>query len=207
MSFLELHRLRIGAAAILALLLTVGLPAPKAVPQRASLAGQLLIASPGMGDPRFHRTVIALVWHDRTGAMGVVINRPLQERPLADILAALGEDAHGVTGNLRIFAGGPVQPELGFVLHSADYLRADTVRIDGHLALTASREILRDVAGKQGPRQSLVAFGYAGWGPGQLEGELEQRVWFTAPADMKLVFEEDRERLWESAVARRTQDL
>jgi putative transcriptional regulator len=81
------------------------------------------------------------------------------------------------------------------------------MRIDGHLALTASREILRDIAGQQGPRQSLVAFGYAGWGPGQLEGELEQRVWFTAPADVKLVFEENRERLWESAVARRTQDL
>jgi putative transcriptional regulator len=207
MSFKELHRPGIVAVALLALLLTVGLPVPTAAPQRGSLAGQLLIASPSMGDPRFYQTVVVLVRHDQTGAMGIVINRPLRERPLADILAALGEDAHGAEGSLRIFAGGPVQPELGFVLHSADYFRTGTMRIDGHLALTASREILRDIAGQQGPRQSLVAFGYAGWGPGQLEGELEQRVWFTAPADVKLVFEENRERLWESAVARRTQDL
>jgi putative transcriptional regulator len=108
---------------------------------------------------------------------------------------------------VRIFAGGPVQPELGFVLHSAEYRRADTMEIDGHVAMTSSREILRDIAANRGPKQSLVAFGYAGWAPGQLEGELMQGVWFTAPADAKLLFEEERERVWENAVTRRTQDL
>jgi putative transcriptional regulator len=195
------------AAAILALLLAAALPAPTALPQRASLAGQLLVATPSMGDPRFYQTVIMLVRHDRTGAMGIVVNRPLQERPLAALLEALGEKADGAAGNVRIFAGGPVQPELGFVLHSAEYRRADTMEIDGHVAMTSSREILRDIAANRGPKQSLVAFGYAGWAPGQLEGELVQGVWFTAPADAKLIFEEERERVWENAVTRRTQDL
>jgi len=195
------------AAAVLALLSTAALPAPTALPQRASLAGQLLVAAPSMGDPRFYQTVIMLVRHDRTGAMGIVVNRPLQERPLAALLEALGERADGATGNVRIFAGGPVQPELGFVLHSAEYRRADTMEIDGHVAMTSSREILRDIAANRGPKQSLVAFGYAGWAPGQLEGELMQGVWFTAPADAKLLFEEERERVWENAVTRRTQDL
>jgi putative transcriptional regulator len=148
-----------------------------------------------------------LVRHDRTGAMGIVVNRPLQERPLAALLEALGEKADGAAGSVRIFAGGPVQPELGFVLHSAEYHRADTVEIDGHLAMTSSRKILRDIAHNRGPKQSSVAFGYEGWAPGQLEGELVQRVWFTTPADAKLLFEEDRERVWENAVTRRTQDL
>jgi putative transcriptional regulator len=198
---------RVVAAAIVALLLTAALPAPTALPQRASLAGQLLVAAPSMGDPRFYQTVIMLVRHDRTGAMGIVVNRPLQERPLAALLEALGEKADGAAGNVRIFAGGPVQPELGFVLHSAEYRRADTMEIDGHVAMTSSREILRDIATNRGPKQSLVAFGYAGWAPGQLEGELVQGVWFTAPADAKLIFEEERERVWENAVTRRTQDL
>jgi putative transcriptional regulator len=207
MSLNDFDRPGAVAAAILALLLTAALPAPTALPQRASLAGQLLVAAPSMGDPRFYQTVIMLVRHDRTGAMGIVVNRPLQERPLAALLEALGEKADGATGNVRIFAGGPVQPELGLVLHSAEYRRADTMEIDGHVAMTSSREILRDIAANRGPKQSLVAFGYAGWAPGQLEGELVQGVWFTAPADAKLLFEEERERVWENAVMRRTQDL
>jgi putative transcriptional regulator len=207
MSLNGFDRPGVVAAAILALLLTAALPAPTALPQRASLAGQLLVAAPSMGDPRFYQTVIMLVRHDRTGAMGIVVNRPLQERPLAALLEALGERADAAAGNVRIFAGGPVQPELGFVLHSAEYLRADTLEIDGHVAMTSSREILRDIAANRGPKQSLVAFGYAGWAPGQLEGELMQGVWFTAPADAKLIFEEERERVWENAVTRRTQDL
>jgi putative transcriptional regulator len=207
MSLNGFDRPGVVTAAILALLLTAALPAPTALPQRASLAGQLLVAAPSMGDPRFYQTVIMLVRHDRSGAMGIVVNRPLQERPLAALLEALGEKADGAAGNVRIFAGGPVQPELGFVLHSAEYRRADTMEIDGHLAMTSSREILRDIADNRGPKQSLVAFGYAGWAPGQLEGELVQGVWFTAPADAKLIFEEERGRVWENAVTRRTQDL
>jgi putative transcriptional regulator len=195
------------AAAMLATFLGAAVPSLPAASQRTSLAGQLLIAAPNMGDRRFYQTVVLLVLHDRNGAMGIVVNRPLEERPLASLLEALGETATGVAGSVRIFAGGPVQPELGFVIHSADYHRPETVAIEGHLAMTSSREILRDIANGRGPKQSLVAFGYAGWGPGQLEGELAQRFWFTTPADANLVFEEARDRLWESAMTRRTQDL
>jgi putative transcriptional regulator len=200
-------RLSFIAAAILATFLGAALPSLPAASQRTSLAGQLLIAAPNMGDPRFYQTVVLLVLHDRNGAMGIVVNRPLEERPLASLLEALGETATGVAGSVRIFAGGPVQPELGFVIHSADYHRPETVAIEGHLAMTSSREILRDIANGRGPKQSLMAFGYAGWGPGQLEGELAQRFWFTTPADANLVFEEARDRLWENAMTRRTQDL
>lgn len=207
MSLKVIDRLPIVAAPILALLLGAALPAPSVAPQPSSLVGQLLIAAPTMGDPRFYQTVIVLVRHDRSGAMGIVVNRPLQERPLASILEALGEKSTGVAGSVRIFLGGPVQPELGFVIHSAEYHRAETIDIDGRLAMTSSREILRDIANNQGPKQSLIAFGYAGWGPGQLEGEMAQRVWFTTPADAKLVFEEDRDKVWDDAMTRRTQDL
>jgi putative transcriptional regulator len=160
-----------------------------------------------MGDPRFVQTVILMVRHDRNGALGIVINRPLGDRPLAKLLEALGDKEAGVTGTVRIFAGGPVQPDIGFVLHSADYHRADTVDIDGHVAMTSSREILRDIGNQRGPNKSLIAFGYAGWAPGQLEGELAHGFWFTTPQDAKLVFDDDRDAVWDNAIKRRTQDL
>ncbi|HEY3641206.1 MAG TPA: YqgE/AlgH family protein, partial [Xanthobacteraceae bacterium] len=102
---------------------------------------------------------------------------------------------------------GPVQPEIGFVIHSTDYHRPETTEIDGRVAMTSSREILRDIASQHGPQMVLVAFGYAGWSPGQLENELAQRAWFTAAADSKLIFEDDRDKLWDDAMAHRTQDL
>jgi putative transcriptional regulator len=202
-------RLSLIAAATLlpATLLDAALEAPKQVPQRVSLAGQLLIASPSMGDPRFYHTVILMVRHDKNGALGIVINRPQQERPLASLLDALGEKDAGAEGSVRIFAGGPVQPDVGFVVHSADYHRAGTIDIDGHVAMTSSREILRDIGRQQGPKKSLVAFGYAGWGPGQLEGEMALRAWFTAADDPGLVFDMDRDKVWDEAMKRRTQDL
>jgi putative transcriptional regulator len=204
-----LKRLDLLAAAILLpmMLLHAALPAPAQAPQRASLAGQLLIAAPAMADPRFYQAVILIVRHDQKGALGIVINRPIEDRSLASLLEALGEKHTGVPGSVRIFAGGPVQPEIGFVLHSADYHRPDTMDIDGRVAMTSNREILRDIGNKQGPAKSLVAFGYAGWGPGQLEGELAQRFWFTTPEDGKLVFDQDRDRVWDDAMQRRTQDL
>jgi putative transcriptional regulator len=206
---LWLKRLYLLVAALLlpATLLHAALPAPAQGPQRAFLAGQLLIAAPAMADPRFYQAVILIVRHDQKGALGIVINRPIEDRSLASLLEALGEKDTGVMGSVRIFAGGPVQPEIGFVIHSADYHRPDTMDIDGRLAMTSSREILRDIGNKQGPAKSLVAFGYAGWASGQLEGELAQRFWFTTPEDSKLVFDRDRDRVWDDAMQRRTQDL
>ncbi len=190
-----------------ATLLHAALQDPGDKPATGSLVGQILIASPDMGDQRFYHTVVLMVRHNASGAFGIVINRPLGERPLASLLEALGEKDDSITGNLAIFLGGPVQTELGFVIHSAEYHRAETVDIDGHVAMTSSREILHDIVTKHGPEKSLVAFGYAGWAPNQLEGELAQRAWFTASQDAKLVFDEPRDNVWYAAMARRTQDL
>jgi putative transcriptional regulator len=172
-----------------------------------SLTGQLLVASETMSDPRFARTVILMVKHDKDGAFGIVINRPVAERSLAELLEMLGDSGATADGKVRIFSGGPVQPELGFVIHSTDYQGANTIEIDGRVAMTSNRDIMRDIAAGKGPRQSLIAFGYAGWRAGQLEGEIALRAWATAPGGPAMVFDEDRAKLWENALARRTQDL
>jgi putative transcriptional regulator len=192
------------AAAILAAMLL----APAAdVHDIASLTGQLLIASPNIGDPRFANTVILMVKHDKEGALGIVINRPVGEKSIASLLEAPGEDVSDIEGTLRVFAGGPVQPELGFVVHSAEYRRDDTIDVDGRVAMTASRQILRDIGHHRGPEKTLFALGYAGWGPGQLEAELARHDWFTAPEEPKLIFDDDRANLWDDAMARRTREL
>jgi putative transcriptional regulator len=172
-----------------------------------SLAGQLLVATPEMSDPRFRHTVILMVQHNQDGALGVVINRPVEELPLAKLLNSLGLDSKGSQGNVRLFAGGPVQPEIGLIVHSTDYHRAGTIDIDGRVAMTTNPEVLRDIGHHQGPKQSLVAFGYAGWGPGQLENELALGGWFTEPEDPKLVFDVDRDKVWDEAMKHRTISL
>ena len=209
MGFIGFARLSVVAAAVLlsASLLNAALSPLEQAPKLQSLAGQLLVATPQMGDPRFYQTVILVVRHDRNGALGIIINRPVQERSLASLLQALGEKDAGVAGSVRIFAGGPVQPEIGFVLHSPDYHRPETVDIDGRVAMTSSLQVLRDIANGRGPSKSIVAFGYAGWTADQLEGELRQRAWFTAENDQKLIFDEDRDKVWEEAMKHRTQDL
>ncbi len=181
-------------------------PAAQSVPT-ASLAGQLLVASPSIGDPRFHQSVILMVRHDKDGAFGIMINRPIGEQPLSGLLERFGEKETIAAGDMRIYFGGPVQPELGFVLHSSDYRRNETTAINSQLAMTSTREILRDIGNSQGPKQVLIAFGYAGWGPGQLEGELKRRSWSVASADAKLIFEADREKVWGLAYSQRQQEL
>jgi putative transcriptional regulator len=192
------------AAAILAALLLVPVADPT---DTASLTGQLLIAAPTIGDPRFAHTVILMVKHDKEGALGIVINRPVGEESIASLLEGTGEDVSGIEGNLRVFAGGPVQPDLGFVVHSAEYRRGETIDVDGRVAMTANRQILRDIGHHRGPQKTLFALGYAGWGPGQLEGEMARHDWFTTPEEPKLIFDDDREHLWDDAMARRTREL
>jgi putative transcriptional regulator len=207
LTWFERPLLALAAILLPATLLHAALPNPLDTPGQASLAGQILIAAPGLQDPRFDHTVILMVRHGAGGALGIVLNRPLGERPLARLLEDIGENSSGVTGSLRIYYGGPVQPEIRLVIHSTDYHRPETVEIDGHVAMTSSREILRDIASRHGPQMTLVAFGYAGWAANQLEGELAQRAWFTAAAGSKLIFEEARDKLWDDAMAHRTQDL
>ncbi len=195
----------LSLAVVLAAALLVGAAQPKAAekPGRAALTGQLLVATSEIGDQRFYHAVILLVQHDARGALGIIINRPIDERPWAGIMKALGEKGAAIPGKLRIFAGGPVQPRLGFVVHSAEYRRTGTIAIDEHVAVTASRAVLVDMAHGKGPRKALVAFGYAGWAPGQLEREIALHAWFTEPEEPKLVFDLDRDKVWNEATARR----
>jgi putative transcriptional regulator len=197
------------AAMVLALASSIAAAFPAAAysTPTASLAGQLLVASPSIGDPRFHHSVILMVRHDQDGAFGIIINRPIGEEPLARLLERFGENETTATGEMPIFFGGPVQRELGFVLHSSDYRRGETIDIDARVAMTSTREILRDIGSSQGPKQVLIAFGYAGWGPGQLEGELQRRSWSVAPAEAKLIFDVERDKVWELAYSQRQQDL
>jgi putative transcriptional regulator len=212
MRFLGAHRALLALAVLVlpALLLGAVAPSetePKAPPAHASLAGQLLIASPDMRDPRFDHAVILVVRHDGDGALGVVINLPAGERPLSALLAAIGEKGDGAAGNITVFVGGPVEPDLALVLHSADYRGPGTLDIDGRVAMTVSPQILHDMAAKTGPQKSLFAFGYAGWAAGQLEAEMTHNVWFAAPEDPQLVFDDPRDKVWDLAMARRTRDL
>src|SRR5437660_2216869 len=137
-------------AAIIAALTLLGAAAPDP-PDTGSLAGQLLIAAPTIGDPRFAHTVILMVRHDREGAFGIVINRPVGESPIASLLEGAGEDVSGISGNVRIFAGGPVQQELGFVVHRVEYRLDETLEVDGRVAMTANRQVLRDIGHNRGP--------------------------------------------------------
>ena len=185
--------------------LKAALPGSDETPVRPSLVGQLLVASPEMGDPRFEHAVILIIQDGPAGAMGIVINKLIGEQPLANIFDALGQEHAEVTGDVRVFSGGPVQPEAGFVIHSPDYHRAETVAVTDRISVTSNIEILKDIASKKGPGKLLVAFGYAGWGPDQLDHEMEERAWATAEADPALVFDEDRDNVWDHAWKRRTE--
>ena len=209
MSAIGLHRLGLIVAAFVlqTALLRAALPGPDEAQTPPSLIGQLLVAAPGMGDPRFERTVILIVGDGPDGALGIVINKPIGEQPLSSVFKVLGQKDSDVTVSLRIFSGGPVQPEVGFVIHSPDYSRPETVAITDRLSMTSSMTILRDIGDKRGPTKVLVAFGYAGWGPDQLEHEIEERAWGIAEADPTLVFDEDRDKVWEDAWTHRTEHL
>jgi putative transcriptional regulator len=183
-----------------ATLLHAALPTETNIPDRVFLAGQLLIAAPQLRQPAFDHAVILLAQHSREGALGIVINRPVDERPIARLLSALGADATGITDSVRVFVGGPVDSAVGFVLHSADYHRSDTLDIDGRVALTGAAGVLRDIGLGKGPQKALVAFGYAGWAPSQLENELAHGVWVTVPEDVNLVFDDDRAKVWADAL-------
>jgi len=192
------------AVALPASLIHAALPAETPdVSGPSSLAGQLLIAAPELREPIFDHAVILLAKHSREGALGIIINRQAATAPIAGLLKAFGEDASGVTDSVRVFIGGPVDPAIGFVLHSADYQRPHTLDIDGQVALTAAAEALRDIGLGKGPQKSLLAFGYAGWAPSQLDDELAHGVWLTVSEDLQLVFDDDRANVWADALERR----
>lgn len=179
------------------------------------LEGQVLIAMPDMADERFTRTVIYVCAHSTAGAMGIILNRRASHisfSQLLEQLELLPEDGSigrtAVIDDLAIHVGGPVETGRGFVLHSADYSAADsTLLIDDEVCLTATIDILRAIATGDGPNLALLALGYAGWGPGQLEGEMQCGGWLTCPADMDLIFSSDVDMKYERALSKLGIDL
>ena len=165
-----------------------------------SVAGLFLVAAPGMADPRFAETVIYMVEHNREGGFGLIVNRLAMAQDFAAFLAEVGVETDSPPeGHALLHYGGPVDPQSGFVLHTADYADAATIPIDGRYAMTQGRTILRAIAEGHGPRSYLIAFGYAGWAPGQLEGEMAAEDWVTSSAEEAILFDRDYASKWRRA--------
>lgn len=169
--------------------------------------GQLLVAMPTMPDPRFERSVIYICAHSEEGAMGIVVNKPLESLSFSELLEQLEIETAQVDERIRVHFGGPVEAARGFVLHSADYVHDATMIVDDEFALTATVDVLKALAEGDGPRDSLLALGYAGWAPGQLDDEIQKNGWLTVPADEEIVFRLQNDMKWQSAVARLGVDI
>jgi putative transcriptional regulator len=167
------------------------------------LTGKLLIAMPDMGDPRFHGSVVYLCAHSADGAMGLIVNKPMPDVSFGEMLDQLEIDRGPDTPDIAICYGGPVEMRRGFVLHSAEYRgnQQEGVRVDDRFAMTATLDVLEDLARGIGPAEALLTLGYAGWGPGQLEDEIQQNGWLTTDAAPALVFAQRMEGKWEAALA------
>lgn len=190
--------------------IAAAMPQPRIVLAQTAGAvapGQLLVASPSMSDPNFAHSVILIIQHDTQGALGVIINRPVGAESIADLLKSIGQNSSGAEGSITLFIGGPLQPEIGFIIHSDEYRVPGTIMLGNGIAVTSSLQVLRDIGAGKGPRKRLLIFAYAGWSAQQLESELMLRAWVTAVATPDLVFDVDRKKLWSVAVGRRAIEL
>lgn len=165
------------------------------------LVGQLLLAMPGMGDPRFDRAAIAMCVHDDAGALGLVVNHVYDGLTVRQVMEQLDVDPLDLDEDLPVYSGGPVEPGRGFVLHSLDYGGQATLQVSNIWGLTATLDILKDIAAGKGPSKWLLALGYTGWGEGQLDEELTRHGWLNAPAPPELVFDTPFEERWPQAFA------
>ena len=173
-----------------------------------SLTGQLLIAMPQMLDPRFARSVVYVCAHsENEGAMGLVVNKLFEALTMDELFTHLKLDPGPLGRSRPVCFGGPVEPGRGFVLHTADYREEATLVVTDGLAVTATLDILRAIGRGDGPRHSLLALGYAGWAPGQLDAEMQANGWLSAPADAELVFDPDFEGKWQRALGKLGIDL
>ena len=173
-----------------------------------SLTGQLLVAMPQMTDPRFTRAVVYVCAHsEEEGAMGLVVNKLLASLTMDELLTHLKLEANESGLDRPVHFGGPVEPGRGFVLHTADYREEATLLVGDGFAVTATLDILRAIGKGEGPRRSLLALGYAGWAPGQLDAEMQANGWLSVPADSDLVFDDDFEAKWQRALAKLGVDL
>lgn len=197
-----------AAALLLVFVVAAGLgPAAPSVEPPASAAGstqgQLLVAAESLHDPRFAQTVVYMLRHDASGAIGLVVNRPLGTMPLGRVLESLGRDAEGASGDIRVHYGGPVEAGRAVVLHTAEWMTEQSRVVHDGIAVTADPKVFDALAHGGGPRRVLLAAGYAGWAPGQLESEIDGGFWFVVDADEALIFEGDADRTWERATQRR----
>jgi putative transcriptional regulator len=167
-----------------------------------SLAGQVLIAMPGLPDPEFEHAVIYLCAHTGEGAMGIIVNRPLAAPKFADLLVQLEVDPRPPARAIALCKGGPVDHSRGFVLHTSDWTGDGSLKVDGKVALTASLDILKALARGGGPKEGILALGYANWGPGQLDDEIRQNAWLNAHPDLDILFDADHESKWSRALAK-----
>jgi len=175
--------------------------------QDRSIAGRFLVASESMGDPRFRQTVIYMIEHNQEGALGLVVNRPLGTAPVAALLERLGLDPAQASGEISMAQGGPVEPGRGFVLHSAEVMDEHSEAIGPGVALGPWEIMLRQIGRGEGPKHSLFILGYAGWAPGQLDGELARGDWFVILANPDAVFAKDPAQTWRRALQQRGVDL
>ncbi len=166
-----------------------------------TLAGKLLIAMPGMGDTRFDQAVIFLCAHTREGAMGLIVNKPAAGVTLSNLLDQLNIEVAPEAAPMAVHFGGPVEDGRGFVLHSSDYTgNESTLDVDGRFGMTATLDVLEDIAEGHGPKTALLALGYSGWAPGQLEAEILQNGWLTCDATPDIVFHQPDETKWQAAL-------
>ena len=166
------------------------------------VTGQLLIAMPGMRDERFAKSVIYMCAHSEEGAMGLVLNQRLDSLKFAELISQLELDEKHLSRDVPVHFGGPVESGRGFVLHTSDYQQDATLEVLNGVALTASVEILRAIAQGKGPQKSLLALGYAGWGPGQLDMEIRANGWLQVPSDSEIIFDIEPDTKWEQAIQR-----
>lgn len=165
----------------------------------ANLTNHFLIAMPGMADPSFAKTVTYLCQHSAEGALGIIINRP-SELTLGDIMRQMDiEVSVEEVGAMPVYLGGPVQPERGFVLHEGREHWDSTLQVSPEISLTTSKDILEALGQGKGPRKALIALGYAGWGKGQLEREMVENAWLSAPADQRIIYDYISARRWKAA--------
>jgi putative transcriptional regulator len=164
------------------------------------LTGKMIVAMPAMEDPRFERAVILICAHSTEGAMGLIVNKPLSELSFSELLTQIKIEHGPRSRDIRLHFGGPVERGRGFVLHSADYARDATTQVSATYGMTATLDVLEALARGRGPEQAVLALGYTGWGPGQLEGEIARNDWLTGEASDALVFGAENSGKWALAL-------
>jgi len=164
-----------------------------------NLTGQILVSMPSLEDERFFKTVIYMCAHSSEGSMGIIINKKIDYDLYPDLLEQLGIDKPLDNKKLFIRYGGPIESGRGFVLHSDDMMRKETLNIDKGVALTSTAEFFDDLSKGEGPKNSILALGYSGWGPGQLELEIMQNSWMSLTVDTSFLFDDEVSRKWKQA--------